>query len=83
MPSRSAGKLHDTDTLIFAATITPEVAVTTHGRDAPSLLGAGLAIGLSPGFRIPPKRAVAEAERIEEEPDDPELGLFGAPSARC
>ncbi|MEY8838322.1 HK97 family phage prohead protease, partial [Cribrihabitans sp. XS_ASV171] len=33
---------------------------------------AGLIIGLSPGFRIPPERTVEDAETVEEE--DPEEG---------
>lgn len=46
--------LRDTDTgLEFDATISADVAQTTHGRDALALLGAGLAVGVSPGFRVP------------------------------
>jgi hypothetical protein len=30
-------------------------------------------MGISPGFRIPPERAVANAEKVEEE--DPALGI--------
>lgn len=41
------------DALTFEARITPEVAATSHGRDALALLRAGLAAGLSPGFRVP------------------------------
>ncbi|WP_376695363.1 HK97 family phage prohead protease [Wenzhouxiangella sp. EGI_FJ10305] len=60
------------DALTFEARISPEVADTSHGRDALALLTAGLAVGLSPGFRIPPERAVANAESVEEE--DPSEG---------
>ncbi len=79
LASRGAGTLALTDSdeaLRFEARITPEVAATTHGRDALALLSAGLAVGLSPGFRMPPARAVPpeQAERIEEEPDRPERG---------
>jgi phage head maturation protease len=67
--------LRDTDeALTFEATIAPAIAETSHARDVLALIGAGLAIGISPGFRIPPKRAVADAEWIEEEPDRPERG---------
>lgn len=77
LASRGAGtlELRDTaDALTFEATITREIAETSHGRDALALIGAGLAVGISPGFRIPPERAVPEAEKIEEEPDEPEEG---------
>ncbi len=58
------------DALSFEAVISAAVAETSHGRDALALIGAGLAVGLSPGFRIPPERAVPDAEEVEEEPDD-------------
>ena len=72
-----ASKLTDTlelrdrdDALTFEALIGAAIADTQHGRDALAMIGAGLAVGLSPGFRIPPERAVPDAEEIEEEPDD-------------
>lgn len=65
--------LNDTDAALeFEARITPEVAETTHGRDALALIAAGLAVGLSPGFRIPPERVEPNAEKVEQE--DPKLG---------
>jgi Escherichia/Staphylococcus phage prohead protease len=70
-------KLRDAkDALHFQATISAEVAETTHGRDALALLTAGLATGISPGFRMPPERAVPreEAEAITEEGNNPEKG---------
>lgn len=73
LASRATGTLDlqdGDDALTFTATILPEIAETTHGRDALALLSSGLAVGISPGFRIPPERAVAEAETVEEEPDD-------------
>lgn len=75
LASRGTGTLtlRDTDAaLIFEANVTRSIAETTHGRDALALIAAGLAIGISPGFRIPPERAVPDAEEIEEE--DPALG---------
>src|SRR5690606_37715975 len=54
----------------FDATITPEVQQTTWAADALRGLAAGLIIGLSPGFTIPPERAVPKAEEVTEEPDD-------------
>lgn len=58
--------------LILNAVIPALVANTTHGRDALALLGSGLAVGLSPGFRIPPEQTVPDAEEIFEE--DPAEG---------
>ena len=67
------------DALTFTATISPEVAETSHGRDAIALLSSGLSVGLSPGFRVPPPRAVPDAEEIEQEPDDGTLDENGDP----
>jgi uncharacterized protein len=83
LASRGAGTLRLVDSdqaLTFSATILPTIAETSHGRDALALLSAGLAVGLSPGFRMPPARAVPpeQAERIEEEPMRPERGEQGA-----
>jgi uncharacterized protein len=81
LASRAAGtfKLRDTDeALTFEAIVTPEIAATSHGRDALALVAAGLAGGISPGFRLPPQRAVREAERVEQEPNRPEAGQHRA-----
>jgi len=66
------------DALTFEARILPDVASTSHARDALALLSAGLATGLSPGFRMPPERAVPNAEEIEDEPNNPEEGQHRA-----
>lgn len=58
--------------LSFEAIITPEVAEIGYIRDLLALIAAGLAVGLSPGFRIPPQSTVPHAETIEDE--DPSLG---------
>jgi len=81
LASKGTGTLQFTDTdnaLTFRALITRQIADTTHGRDVLALIGAGLAVGISPGFRIPPKRAVAEAETVEDEPDRPDQGMHRA-----
>ncbi len=66
--------LRDTDAaLTFEATITREIAETSHGRDALAMIASGLAVGISPGFRIPPERAVPDAEEVTEE--DPAEGM--------
>jgi Escherichia/Staphylococcus phage prohead protease len=62
------------EALTFDALISPAIADTTHARDALTMIAAGLFIGLSPGFRIPPKRTVPDAEEIDEEDDDPDNG---------
>ena len=75
LASRSAGTLNLTDgddALIFSVILTPEIQRTTWGADFLAAMAAGLVGGISPGFRIPPKRAVAEAEKVENE--DPKLG---------
>lgn len=83
LASKLTGSLHLRDTddaLSFTATIPATVAATSHGRDALALIQSGLAVGISPGFRMPPERAVprVEAETIEEEPVRPERGEHGA-----
>lgn len=76
LASKLAGTLTLTDTddaLSFEAEIDEAIATTTHVRDALALLAAGLATGISPGFRLPPERAVpkAEAEEWIDEEHDP------------
>jgi HK97 family phage prohead protease len=44
----------EAEALILDARIAPEVARTSHGADALALIRAGLAVGLSPGFRVAP-----------------------------
>ena len=76
LASRGTGTLSLRDTaaaVTFEATVTQAIAETTHGRDALAMIGAGLAVGISPGFRIPPERAVPDAEEVEEE--DPAEGM--------
>ncbi|MCB1489030.1 MAG: HK97 family phage prohead protease [Bauldia sp.] len=77
LASKKTGSLLFTDSaeaLTFDATIVPEVAATSYAQDLFGLIAAGLSIGLSPGFRIPPPSAVPpdRAEKIEEE--NPSLG---------
>lgn len=62
------------DALTFEAEISPEIQATSYWLDFWAGFTAGLVVGLSPGFRIPPERAVPaeEAEQVTEE--DPEEG---------
>ena len=75
LASRLAGTLDirdDDDALTFIAMIAPELLEVSYVRDFLGGLSAGLVLGLSPGFRIPPPRTVPEAETVEEE--DPSEG---------
>lgn len=83
LASKRNGTLSFNDTpkaLEFEATITPEVQSTSYWADIRALISSGLAVGVSPGFRLPPERAVARelAERIEEEGLDPGNGMHRA-----
>lgn len=81
LASRNAGTLTLRDTaeaLTLDATITPEMQRVSYVMDTIAAFEAGLIVGLSPGFRIPPKRAVKEPETVEEEEIDPENDMHGA-----
>lgn len=49
------------DGLHFEARLSPDVANTTHGADALALIRSGLAVGISPGFRV-----AKGGERVEQ-----------------
>ena len=75
LASRNAGTLflEDTDeALTFDAVLTPEIQRATYVQDFLAGFAAGLVVGISPGFRIPPERTVPDAETVEEE--DPAEG---------
>jgi uncharacterized protein len=81
LASRGAGTLDlvdSDDALTFTATITPEMQEVSYVRDILASIAAGLTLGISPGFRLPPKRAVPEPERVEDEGHDPENGAHNA-----
>lgn len=76
LASRSTGTLQLSDTkeaLVFDALITDEIAETSWARDFFAAFNAGLIRGISPGFRLPPPRAVEKAEEVVEE--DPSEGM--------
>lgn len=82
LASKGNGTLTMRDTaaaLVFEAVISRAISETSYGRDALAMIGAGLAVGISPGFRIPPARAVPDAEEITEEPDDGVIDDQGQP----
>lgn len=75
LASRGAGTLVLSDTpeaLNFEATISSELQAASYVQDFFAGFGAGLIVGISPGFRIPPKRVSPDAEKVEEE--DPAEG---------
>lgn len=72
-------QLVDSDeALIFDAEVAPEIADTSYGADILAQIDSGLAVGISPGFRIPPPRAVAKAEAFTDEGMDPARGMYNA-----
>lgn len=76
LASRGAGtlKLKDgDDALRFEAIITEDMQSVSWVRDFFAAFAAGLIMGLSPGFRIPPERVEPNAEKVEEE--DPREGM--------
>jgi HK97 family phage prohead protease len=75
LASRGAGSLTLRDTpeaLLFEASIAAQMMDVSHVRDALAALSAGLIVGISPGFRIPPEQTVPNAEEVTEE--DPAEG---------
>ena len=74
LASRQAGSLQIRDTAAaveFEATlpgISPSWVV-----DAERAIAAGLMVGLSPGFRVPPRAVVPEAEDLIPEPGNPSV----------
>ena len=43
--------------------------------DVEKAIGAGLMVGLSPGFIVPPKDVVPNAEAVEPEAGNPSVGI--------
>ena len=77
LASRQAGTLTLEDRkgfLEFVATIPEGAERATHVTDALAMLGAGLVKGVSPGFRVPPRDVVPDAEELVEEEGNP--GVF-------
>jgi HK97 family phage prohead protease len=66
------------EAVTFTATIMPEMQEVSYVKDILAAVSAGLAIGISPGFRLPPKRRVPNPEMIEDEGMDPKNGAFNA-----
>ncbi len=74
LASKKAGSLEFNDTeefLEFIAIIPEGAERASHVTDALAMLGAGLIKGVSPGFRVPPKDVVPDAEKLVPEPGNP------------
>lgn len=74
LASKRSGTMEFNDTeefLEFVATIPEGAERATHVTDALAMVGAGLIKGVSPGFRVPPKNVVPDAERLVPEPGNP------------
>ncbi|MBY6119820.1 HK97 family phage prohead protease [Mameliella alba] len=81
LASRGAGTLVLEDTaeaLTFTATIAPAMQEVSYVRDVLAAIDSGLILGLSPGFRLPPRRAVPVSEKITDEGSDPANGKHNA-----
>jgi len=76
LASREAGTFFVSDkpdAVSFQAIITAELQRATYVQDFFAGFAAGLILGISPGFRIPPERVVPKAEETSEE--DPAEGI--------
>lgn len=74
LASRGAGTLDIADSeagVSFEARFPPEARQPTWMRDALLAVSHGLMAGLSPGFRVPPRSAVPDAEELTPEPGNP------------
>ena len=74
LASKLAGTLRLTETddaLEFSTTLPIEREQPSWMRDTVLAVRSGLARGISPGFRIPPASAVANAEELIPEPGNP------------
>ncbi len=61
--------------LVFEATLPVEAEQPAYMRDAVLKIRNGLARGLSPGFRVPPSSAVANAEELIPERGNPSVNI--------
>ena len=78
LASKRAGSLvleDSDDALTFEAVIPPADEQPTFMADTVRMIRAGLVGGLSPGFRVPPKDVVPDAETLEPEPGNPDVAV--------
>ena len=72
--SRQSGSLVIADSaeaVTFTATLPEEALTPSWVADVERAIANGTMVGLSPGFRVPPKSAVPNAERLIPEPGNP------------
>ena len=78
LASKQSGSLRlrdSDDSLDFAATLPPESEQPSWMRDTVLAVRAGLVNGISPGFRVPPRSAIANAEELIPEPGNPGVSI--------
>ena len=69
---KSGAKIVSTKKAVeFEIDLPPEADQPSYMRDTVRMIRAGLAGGVSPGFRVPPASAVRNAETFEPEPGNP------------
>ena len=61
--------------LVFEATLPVPTQQPTYMQDLILKVQSGLARGVSPGFRVPPKSVVANAEELIPEPGNPAVNI--------
>jgi HK97 family phage prohead protease len=76
------------DALVFEATIGPEMAASTTGKDALAMIRGRLATGISPGFRVPRGGDEVREEgdgllRVVREAELHELSVVTRPAYQC
>ena len=59
------------EAVAFEVDLPPDAEQPSYMADAVRMVRAGLAGGISPGFRVPPASAVRDAETFEPEPGNP------------
>ena len=72
--SRQSGTLVIADSaeaVTFEATLPQEALMPSWVQDVIKAIEAGIMVGLSPGFRVPPASVVPNAERLIPEPGNP------------
>ena len=72
--SRQSGTLTIADSaeaVTFTATLPEEALTPSWVQDVIKAIQNGTMVGLSPGFRVPPKSVVPNAERLIPEPGNP------------
>ena len=78
LASKRSGSLSikdSADAVTFEATLPVEADQPTWMRDAVKAVEAGLVGGISPGFIVPPKGVVPNAERFVPEPGNPDVSI--------